>query len=382
MLALAAIVMVATMGPWLATSAATSAMQADLGLSVREAAWLTMMVQLGFVAGTLAIAVTGAADVFSAPKLMTAGAFLAAAATAALTLTTSTLALMLLRFAAGIGLACIYPPGMKLAASWFRERRGTALGVIVAALVAGKAFPFLLAALTPGWRSQLLLLAAMAAGGGVIAALFAREGPYTAAAARLDPRAIAAVLTQRETRLATFGYLGHMWELYAMWTWFGVFAAASFAASGTPEAARAGSIAAFIAIGAGAAGAIAAGHWADRYGRARIAAASLIVSGACCIAAGFAFGAPAWIVYTLAAVWGFTVVADSAQFSALVTEHSPPAHVGTALTLQTCAGFLLTTISMRWLPALAGSYGWQWAFLALIPGPIAGIMAMRTLSKK
>ncbi|MDQ3170181.1 MAG: MFS transporter [Acidobacteriota bacterium] len=381
MLALVALVMIATMGPWLAVSAATSAMQADLGLSVREAAWLTMMVQLGFVAGTLAIAVTGAADAFSAPKLMTAGAFIAAAGTAGLAVTGSTAALMLLRFAAGIGLACIYPPGMKLAASWFRERRGTALGVIVAALVAGKAFPFLLAALTDGWRAQLLLLAALSAAGGVIAAIFAREGPYTATAARLDPRAIAAVIGQRETRLATFGYLGHMWELYAMWTWFGVFAAASFTASETPDAARAGSIAAFIAIGAGAAGAIAAGHWADRYGRARIAAGSLVISGACCLAAGFVFGAPAWLVYTLAAIWGFTVVADSAQFSALVTEHSPRMHVGTALTLQTCAGFLLTTISMRWLPALADSYGWQWAFLLLVPGPIAGLIAMRQLRR-
>jgi MFS family permease len=171
-----------------------------------------------------------------------------------------------------------------------------------------------------------------------------------------------------------------MWELYAMWTWFGVFAAASFAASGTAGAARAGSIAAFIAIGAGAIGAVAAGHWADRHGRARIAAASLVISGACCLAAGLVFGAPPWLVYTLAAVWGFSVVADSAQFSALVTEHSPRAHVGTALTLQTCAGFLLTTISMRWLPALADSYGWQWVFILLVPGPIAGIVAMRALA--
>jgi MFS family permease len=382
MLALVALVMIATMGPWLAASAATSAMQADLGLSVRAAAWLTMMVQLGFVAGTLAIAVTGAADAVSAPKLMTAGALIAAAGTAGLVVTASTPALLALRFAAGVGLACIYPPGMKLAASWFRERRGTALGIVVAALVAGKAIPFLLAALTAGWRTQILALAALAVGGAVVTALFAREGPFTAMAARLDPRAVAAVVGQRETRLATLGYLGHMWELYAMWTWFGVFAAASFTASGTAGAARAGSIAAFIGIGAGAAGAIAAGHWADRYGRARIAGASLAISGACCVAAGFVFGAPPWVVFTLAAVWGFAVVADSAQFSALVTEHSPRAHVGTALTLQTCAGFLLTTISMRWLPSLAASYGWQWAFILLVPGPVAGLIAMRALARR
>jgi len=382
MLTLVALAMIATMGPWFAASASAAAMQRELGLSLTGAAWLTMMVQLGFVAGTLLLAATGAADVFSAPRLMSAGGLLAAAATAALALAGSLPVLMALRFAAGLGLACVYPPGMKLAASWFTLRRGTALGVIVGALAIGKAFPYLLAAMTDGWRAQALLLAALAAAGVVIIALFAREGPLAAAAARLDPRAIADVVAQRETRLATLGYLGHMWELYAMWAWFGAFAAASLAASGAPDAARAGALAGFIAIAAGAAGAVAAGHWADRYGRVRVAAASLVTSGACCVAAGFLFAAPPWAIYALAVVWGFSVVSDSAQFSALVTEHSPRAHVGTALTLQTCAGFLLTTVSMRWLPSIAASYGWQWAFLLLVPGPIAGLIAMHALARR
>ena len=381
MLAIVSVAMIATMGPWLAASASTSSMQRDLGLSLGDAGWLTMMVQFGFVAGTLALAATGAADVFSAPRLMTAGALAAAGATAGLALTSAMPLLLALRFVAGVGLACIYPPGMKLAASWFRERRGLALGAVVGALVVGKAIPYLVAALTDRWRAQAVLLAAMALAGAALIALFAREGPYVAAAARLDPHAIRAVLGQRETRLATFGYLGHMWELYAMWAWFGAFAAAAMVASGSPRAAFHGSMAAFVAIGTGAIGAVAAGQWADRYGRARIASASLVTSGACCVAAGFVFGAPAWVVYALAVVWGFSVVSDSAQFSALVTEHSPREHVGTALTLQTCAGFLLTTISMRWLPALAADYGWQWVFLALVPGPIAGLIAMRRLSQ-
>ena len=287
--------------------------------------------------------------------------------------------LLALRFAAGLGLACIYPPGMKLAASWFRERRGLALGAVVGALVVGKAIPYLVAALTDQWRAQAVLLAAMAVAGAALVALFAREGPYVAAAARLDPHAIRAVLAQRETRLATFGYLGHMWELYAMWAWFGAFAAAAMVASGSPRAAFHGSMAAFVAVGTGAIGAVAAGQWADRYGRARIASASLVTSGLCCLAAGFVFGAPAWVIYALAVVWGFSVVSDSAQFSALVTEHSPREHVGTALTLQTCAGFLLTTISMRWLPAIAADNGWQWVFVALLPGPLAGLAAMRRI---
>lgn len=377
---LVAAAMVLSMGPWFAASASAGAIARELRLSVAEAAWLTMMVQLGFVAGTLVIAASGAADAIRAPRLMAAGGIAAAIATGALAWSGSAPALLALRFAAGAGMACIYPPGMKLAASWFQARRGLALGVIVGSLAVGKAVPYLLAALTDDWRAHATLLAIACAAGTALIALFAREGPFVAMTARLDPAAVREVLAQRETRLATLGYLGHMWELYAVWTWFGAFAAAGLAASGIDGAARSGSLAGFILIAAGAAGAVAAGQWADRYGRARIAAASLAVSGACCAAAGLFFGAPAWLLYLLAIVWGFSVVSDSAQFSALVTEHSPRAHVGTALTLQTCAGFLLTTISMRWLPSLAADYGWQWVFLLLIPGPIAGLIAMRQLT--
>lgn len=372
--------MIASMGPWFAASASATAIERELGLTPTQGAWLTMMVQIGFVAGTLTIAVTGAADAFRAQTLMTAGGLLAAASTATLAASSAPATLLAMRFVAGAGMAAIYPPGMKLAASWFPSaRRGTALGIIVGSLAIGKAVPYLLAALTSDWRQQVWILALGTAAGMVIIAAFAREGPFTATAARLDPHAIRQVIGQRETRLATLGYLGHMWELYAMWTWFSAFAAAGFAASGLSNAARAGSLAGFIAIAAGAAGAVMAGHWADRYGRVRIASASLMVSGACCAFAGAFFGAPAWVVYLLAIVWGFSVVSDSAQFSALVTEHSPRAHVGTALTLQTCAGFLLTTISMRWLPSLAADYGWQWVFIVLVPGPIVGLAAMRKL---
>jgi MFS family permease len=381
MLALVGAGMILSMGPWFAASASSSVMARDLGLSVAQAAWLTMMVQLGFVAGTLVIAGTGAADAISAPRLMAAGGLLAAVSTAALVQLESAPLLLTARFAAGAGMACVYPPGMKLAASWFRERRGLALGVIVGALAVGKAAPYLLAALTGHWRTQVLTVAAASLAGTGLIGLFAREGPYAAATARLDPRAVREVLSQRETRLATIGYLGHMWELYAVWTWFGAFVAAGLASSGAAGGARAGSLAGFILIAAGAAGAVTAGHWADRYGRVRIASTSLAVSGACCLLAGFFFNAPLWMMYALAVVWGFAVVSDSAQFSALVTEHSPRAHIGTALTLQTCAGFLLTTVSMRWVPAVATDGGWQWAFLLLVPGPVAGLMAMRQLGK-
>src|SRR5688500_2084660 len=197
MLALVAVAMIASMGPWFAASASSAALVRDLGLSLTQAAWLTMMVQLGFVAGTLAIAATGAADVFRAPSLMAGGGLLAALSTAGLLYAESPAVLLALRFAAGVGMAGVYPPGMKLAASWFRERRGTALGVIVGALAIGKAVPYLLAALTDQWRAQVLLLAAGTVAGTLLIARFGREGPFVAVATRLDPRAHRAVLVHR-----------------------------------------------------------------------------------------------------------------------------------------------------------------------------------------
>jgi MFS family permease len=201
-----------------------------------------------------------------------------------------------------------------------------------------------------------------------------------ASSARFDPRAVTRVFADRRTRLATLGYLGHMWELYAVWTWIAAFAAASLGfAGGSTPASPSGSAVAFVTIASGAIGSAAAGWFADRLGKARIAAWAMIVSGTCCAVAGFLFHAPAVVLYLFAIVWGVAVVADSAQLSALVAEYSPRDHVGTALTLQTCTGFLLTMASIRLLPVAAQSIGWQWVFICLVPGPMFGVLALRGL---
>jgi MFS family permease len=365
------------MTPWFSASAVASGIVTEFHLTSAQAAWLTMAVQGGFVAGTLVSALLNLADLVSARWVFAVGCFGAAFANALATSAPSAVEVVAWRFATGSALALIYPPGMKLVAGWFRERRGVALGVLVGCLTLGKTAPYLVAAISDGtWRSMMITSSWLAAGGGVLALTLVRDGPYVAPSAPFDPRAAIRVFTQRGPRLAVLGYLGHMWELYAMWTWIGVFVAASLAMRGDAHAERLGAVAAFVAIGAGALGSVVAGIYADRFGRARVAALAMMISATCCALTAALFNAPYGVLLALAAVWGFSIVADSAQFSVIVSETTSGEHVGTALTVQTCLGFLLTMFSIRLVSAAASWLGWQWAFLLMVPGPILGVQAM------
>jgi MFS family permease len=351
----------------------------ELRLGSGEAAWLTMAVQGGFVAGTLLSALFNRPDVLNARWLFIVGCLVGSMANGAVAVSQGATSAIVCRALTGLALAWIYPPGMKIAASWFQRRRGAALGIVVGALTLGSAFPHLLAsfAVQVPWRTLILTASACAVAGGLVVLGMVRDGPFLAVTAPFDPRAIGRVFTSRRVRLATLGYLGHMWELYAMWTWMAAFAAASVAAgTAGPVVAYSGTRIAFLSIASGTAGCVAAGFVADRLGRARVAAAAMIVSAICSALAGFAFGRTSSVVLILAIVWGVAVVADSALFSALVAEHSPRDYVGTALTVQMCGGFLLTMASIRILPMVASAVGWQWAFLLLVPGPLLGAVAM------
>lgn len=368
---------------WFSATAVTPLLIDEFNISPDRAAWLTMAVQAGFVAGTLFSAIFNVADILNARVLMFIGALAGAGANAAVLIAPSGTAVIGLRFLTGASLALVYPPAMKIAAGWFRDGRGFALGLLIGALTLGKAFPYLLTAtFGAAWREPMLLASALAVIGGTLVVLIVRDGPYVAATAPFEPRAILRVLSSRGARLATLGYLGHMWELYAMWTWVAVFATASFAASGMRDAAGAGSLAAFVAIGSGAVGCVLAGYIADRMGRARVAMWAMIVSATCAALTLVVYGRSPALLYALIVLWGFSVVADSAQFSALVSEHAPRDHVGTALTLQTCAGFLLTMVTIELLPRVAASTSWQWASLLLVPGPLLGAYAMKRLTTR
>jgi len=381
MLALVAAAEFLGMTAWFSATAATPALIDEFHLDPAGASWLTMAVQAGFVAGTLVSALANLPDVLNARNVFAIGCAIAAAANALVTQATDGATVITLRVVTGAALACVYPPGMKIAAGWFLERRGLALGVIVGALTAGKAFPHLLQALLgdAGWRTPMLIASALTIAAGAVVITLVRDGPYVAATSRFDPRAVTRLFTTPGARQATLGYLGHMWELYAMWTWVAAFATASLATAGTPDPARSGSVVAFIAIISGTIGCVLAGWFGDRVGKARVAAAAMIVSAGCCALSPLVYGSAEPLLLALVSVWGFAVVADSAQFSALVTEHTERGHVGTALTVQTCVGFLLTMITIRLVPVVAASTGWRWAFLLLGPGPVSGVLALRPL---
>jgi MFS family permease len=381
-LAVLAVAMVLGMAPWFSATAVAPALVAAWHATAATAAWLTMAVQLGFVVGTLTSALLVLADRWSARRLAAGSAGLAALATGALAIGASGPdTAIALRGLTGFALAGVYPPGMKLVAGWWKDRRGMAIGVLVGALTLGSASPNLLRVLVDpaNWRSVLTLAALSSAIAGVLFLRFAREGPYQAPSVPFDPRALQRVATNRGVVLATAGYLGHMWELYAMWSSIGLFWLAVAARRGLPGTTA--SLLAFTTIALGAMGCVVAGVYADRIGRARVTIMAMGVSGLCALVIGTLIDAPLSILVVVATIWGISVIADSAQFSACVTELAPSEYVGTALTLQTSLGFLLTLVTIRLVPVWAASWGWERAYMPLALGPAAGIVAMWRLGR-
>jgi len=382
---LLALVEILAMSLWFSASAVLPQLTADWALDKNQQSWLTMSVQIGFVIGALLSAAFNLADRIPATRLMAASAFLGAALNAAIPWLDDPGLTLWLRLGTGVALAGVYPIGMKLTATWCKTDRGTGIGLLVGGLVLGSALPHLLNAVSlvgeagmPPWRAVLLAASALAGVGGLVVVFMVRPGPHLNEVAPFDWRFAGRIFRTMPTRLANFGYLGHMWELYSMWTWVPIFLIVSYEAAGwSVQAAR---LAGFATIAVGAIGSVGAGVWADRAGRTRVTSVSMAVSGACALVVGFFLDSPG-VATAVCLIWGLTVVSDSAQFSAAVSELTDARYIGTALTVQTSVGFLLTLFSIRVVPALVDVVGWERVFVVLALGPAFGIWSMLRLRR-
>ena len=384
-LLLLALCEIAAMALWFSATAVIPALQLEHDLSAMTQSLFTSAVALGFVAGSLTSAFLGLADRLDPRRFIMLSALVASLANAGILLADpgslgGQAGIVLLRFVTGACMAGIYPVGMKIAASWAVDDMGLLVGFLVGAIVLGTASPHLFNALGGvDWRFTI----AAASAAGLLAALFINLvglGPRLQAAARFEARLALSAWRIRSIRLANLGYLGHMWELYAMWAWIGAFLQASFLLTlGAAEATLLAKLMTFATIAAGALGCLAAGYLADRWGRTTLTMLAMAVSGSCALAVGFFFGAAPWLLILLCLVWGVSIAADSAQFSSAIAELSERNLVGTMLTVQTCSGFLLTLITVHLMPYAVDWLGWRYAFAPLAIGPFLGVWAMARL---
>ena len=374
--------MVLAMSPSFAAAAVAPILREEWTVGLLDLPFLTVVVQLGFAVGAIGLAVIGAPDVVPAPRLFAIGAVVAAIANLGFgLLATDPSSAVPFRFLTGAALAAVYPVAMKLGAGWFRRDRGLAIGVVNGALTVGVALPFLFRALGAyagvDWRPVVVAASVAALGGAILVGWGARPGPLDIAAPRFSPKIAAAAFREPSVRLASLGYFGHMWELFAMWTWIPIFLLGSFAIAGVTDPAAA-SLTAFAVVAAGGVGSAIAGAIADRVGRTTTTIVALATSGTSAIVAGFLFGAPIPAIVIVALIWGISVVADSAQFSSAVSELAPPGTAGSALSVQTAVGFTLTSVTILGVGLLdpTGADTWRLAWAMLAIGPVVGIVAM------
>jgi predicted MFS family arabinose efflux permease len=364
---------------WFAGNAILPDLQRRAGFSVEAIGDMATAVQLGFIVGTLLFSFFALVDRFSPRTIFLASALLGASCNATTYFSGAYLwPLLLLRFATGFFLAGIYPVGMKIASGWFDRDLGQALGFLVGALVLGTATPHLLGRDLP-WEGVMLFVSAIAALGGLVMYWLVPDGPYLRAGARFDPIAFAAIFRSPDFRASSFGYFGHMWELYAFWAFVPVYLSAQ---AGPDTAASGASLWSFVIIGAGAVGCVLGGLLSRRYGSARIAFIQLAASGLCCLVSPLAFWLPQPAVMVVLVFWGIVVVGDSPQFSALNARYAPPHLVGSALTIVNCIGFAITILSIQLLNGALPVVGAQYLFLFLIPGPLLGLLALLHLVSK
>ena len=366
------------MTTWFSATAVVPQLTVSWDLNDTGRSWLTIAVVLGFVPGALFSSALNLADRFRPQTVMLAGAVGAGLANLGLVWAGGAELGIPLRLATGFFLAGVYPPSFKLISTWYVERRGMALGLLAAGIILGNAAPHLVNALGGlAWENVIVATSAATLAGGLLA-FSVRTGPFPFPESLFDPKQVALVFANRGVRLASIGYFGHMWELFAMAAWFLVFFGDHWLAEGYDPVPLAAYVTFFV-IAAGGVGSWLGGILADKWGRTNFTILALAVSGMCSLGIGLLFDAPTWVVVVVGLIWGLTVVADSAQFSAMVTEVGDQSYVGTALTMQIAVGFTISAATIWLVPLVENALTWRWAFSVLALGPLVGIWAMLRL---
>lgn len=340
---------------------------------------LTAAVQFGFISGTLSFALLTIADRFSPSKVFFVSAVVAALFNLGVLYGNNNLvSLLVFRFFTGFFLAGIYPVGMKIAADYFNKGLGKSLGFLVGALVLGTALPHLLKEVTQSfsWRYVIVVTSLLSVFGGILMVWLVPDGPYRKPSQQVDLLAFFKVFEHRKFRSAAFGYFGHMWELYAFWTFVPVMLKTYMNLH--PSLSLNIPILSFSIIGIGGLACVIGGYLSLQLGTKRVAFTALLLSGICCLLSPLAFSMASPTLFLLFLFfWGMVVIADSPLFSTLVAQNATPEIKGTALTIVNCIGFAITIISIQLLTYLQSTLDTRYLYAVLVIGPLLGLIALR-----
>ena len=369
---------------WFSASVIAPQLIEAWNLNASLEAWLSASVPIGFVIGAVCSSFLGIADRFNPRKVFAISAFLGALMNAGLIFVDSGFFGILLRVMTGVTLAGVYPIAVKILSQWFPKNRGLAIGILIAALTLGSSLPHFVVMFfsTVNWKLVIVCSSVLALLSAFIVIFVLKDAPVQLKRLPFSLKLIRKVVMNKPVMLANYGYFGHMWELYAMWTWLPAFLQASFSTSSPEIPHWFIALSSFGSIGiAGGIGCVVGGLLSDKIGRANLTILSMIISAICCTLIGFTFGQSIWLTLLISLIWGMSVISDSAQFSVAVSEIAEDDYVGTALTFQMCIGFLLTIFSINLIPILQRIVGWEWVFTILAIGPVLGIVFMVTYKR-
>lgn len=366
---------------WFAGNAVLPDLISEIGLKSSDLGSITAAVQAGFIIGTLIFAVTAISDRISPSKIFFFCSIFGAVFNASVYfLPQELLSIIVSRFLTGLMLAGIYPVGMKIAADWYKDDLGKAIGYLVGALVLGTAFPNLIKAFgaTLDWSTVLISVSFLASFGGILVLVFVSDGPHRQPMVKFNSKAITFLFKPGGFRSAAFGYFGHQWELYTFWAFTPIMLARY-------NLIHADNIQiplyTFFIISSGALGCVAGGIWSRKLGSASVAWINLMISGACILLFPLFIQLPLLFFLPYMMIWGWTVVGDSAQFSALAATNAPNEMIGSGLTIMNSIGFFITIISIYALSFIINYIDIEYAILVLLMGPLFGLYSIYPLRR-